>query len=158
MAERYCYDAYGTPACLTPAFGIRSGTAFGWEVLYAGYRWDVETGLYQIRQRMYIAQLGSWLQRDALGLAGGVNFYAYAMGNPANNTDPSGAIVFLIPLLYLALATGLVASGVASYVAYRNTQSVGTAVGVGLAVGVLATVTVLSFGAGGGGLGFGARS
>lgn len=121
VQERYGYDAYGVPAFLTQTFGIRGSSLYAWEVLYASYRWDVETGLFQVRMRMYAPNLGSWLQRDPVGLTAGVNLYQYVGNNPLTRTDPSGAFLFLL-LIPLAVGIGV------GYYAYQQTGSVSVAV------------------------------
>ncbi|MBL8812383.1 MAG: glycosyltransferase, partial [Planctomycetaceae bacterium] len=64
--ERYAYSAYGIPLFLTPTFGIRTASSFGWETLYCGYRYENTTGLFHVRNRVYHPMLGSWLQRDLI--------------------------------------------------------------------------------------------
>jgi RHS repeat-associated protein len=95
VQERYGYDAYGLPTVLTPTFGLRSATLWDWETRYAGYRWDAESGLYQVRHRFYNAVLGCWLSRDPLGggLQGaGLSLYLYVKGNPVSAIDPLGLL------------------------------------------------------------------
>lgn len=57
---------------------------------YTGREHDAETGLYYHRARYYDPQLGRFLSEDPIGLAGGINLYAYAGNNPVNFTDPDG--------------------------------------------------------------------
>ena len=65
---------------------------------YTGRRLDPETagsaaepsGLYYYRARMYSPALGRFLQPDPVGVAGGVNLYAYVGNDPLNQRDPSG--------------------------------------------------------------------
>jgi RHS repeat-associated protein len=64
--ERYEYEAYGSPTALDGEFVPRSGSAYGWDVLYSGYLLDEETGLYYVRYRYYHARLGCWITRDPL--------------------------------------------------------------------------------------------
>jgi RHS repeat-associated protein len=59
-------------------------------VLYAGYRFDAETGLYHVRHRMYHATLGRWLQRDPIGYEDGMGLYEYARSSPIVHLDPLG--------------------------------------------------------------------
>jgi hypothetical protein len=47
--ERYAYDAYGVGTVLTAGFGVQVASNYDWEVRYAGYRWDGESGLYQVQ-------------------------------------------------------------------------------------------------------------
>jgi RHS repeat-associated protein len=62
----------------------------GNEVLYAGYRYDPETSLYQLRYRQYDPSTGRFLQRDPSGYNGTMNAYGYAGGNPVTTSDPMG--------------------------------------------------------------------
>jgi RHS repeat-associated protein len=57
---------------------------------YAAREWDATAGLYQVRARWYDPQTGRFVSEDPIGLAGGVNTYAYALNSPVNYTDPSG--------------------------------------------------------------------
>jgi RHS repeat-associated protein len=50
---------------------------------------DAETGLHYNRHRYYDPQTGRFISKDPIGLAGGVNVYAYAE-NPVLWTDPLG--------------------------------------------------------------------
>ncbi len=42
------------------------------------------------RARYYDPETGRFTQRDPIGLSGGTNLYAYALGSPTNYTDPMG--------------------------------------------------------------------
>jgi RHS repeat-associated protein len=74
------YDAYGNP--LTP--GGLTATPFG----YAGYYTD-GTGLDYLVNRYYDPATGQFLSVDPLASTTNAP-YAYAAGNPATYTDPSG--------------------------------------------------------------------
>ena len=88
--ERYGYDGFGTPRYMDASFGSRSSSNYDWETLYAGYRYDLETGLYQVRNRYLHPKPGRWLSRDPIDYEGGINLYAYALNNPTNLVDPEG--------------------------------------------------------------------
>lgn len=51
-----------------------------------------DAGLYQVRARWYDPQTGRFVSEAPIGLAGGMNVYAYAANRPVNFTDPSGAM------------------------------------------------------------------
>ncbi len=74
------YDAWGNTIGTTgtiPQYG------------YTGREPDA-SGLIYYRARYYDPTLGRFVQRDPIGLQGGINPYAYVRGNPLNLTDPSG--------------------------------------------------------------------
>ena len=95
VVERYVYDPYGQVTIWNEA---RTST-LAWadskknEILFCGYRYDPETGLYHVRHRMYHSTLGRWLQRDPLGYVDGMGLYEYVQSAPAGTTDPSGRIL-----------------------------------------------------------------
>jgi RHS repeat-associated protein len=62
---------------------------------YKGALWlgsDADSGqdIYFMRARWYEPRTGRFLSEDPLGLAGGLNQYAYAGNDPINKGDPSG--------------------------------------------------------------------
>ena len=61
---------------------------------FKGREWDAEAGLYFMRARYYDPKVGRFVSEDPIGLAGGGNLYAFAMGDPVNHRDPSGLCPF----------------------------------------------------------------
>lgn len=57
---------------------------------YTGKERDDETELYYHGARYYAPWLGRWTSSDPLGLADGVNPYAYVRNSPITGNDPSG--------------------------------------------------------------------
>lgn len=73
------YDEYGVPGA----------TNIG-RFQYTGQAWLAEAGLYHYKARAYSPTLGRFLQADPSGYDDGLNWYAYAGGDPLNATDPTG--------------------------------------------------------------------
>ncbi|MBL9084580.1 MAG: RHS repeat-associated core domain-containing protein [Planctomycetales bacterium] len=92
VQERYRYSAYGAPTFLQPNFTPRSPNQsdYDWETLYAGYRFDKASGLYQVRRRYWNASIGQWTARDPAGYSAGLGLYEYIASNPVNASDPYG--------------------------------------------------------------------
>ena len=57
---------------------------------YAGYVWDSEISLYYCSQRYYDPTIGAFISKDPIKADGEMSFYAYCLGEPINNVDPSG--------------------------------------------------------------------
>jgi RHS repeat-associated protein len=87
------YDAWGNVVASTgtlPRYG------------YTGREPDPDTGLVYYRARYYDPTLGRFTQRDPIGLAGGLNQYAYVGGNPISFTDPYGQYAWIDDLVFTA--------------------------------------------------------
>ncbi len=98
VVERYTYDAYGKVTfrqndwSLQAVQGSPDGAASPYDnqILYAGYRFDPESGLYHVRNRPYHPTLGRWNSRDPMEYADGMNLYAYCGATPVEHLDASG--------------------------------------------------------------------
>ena len=99
VEERYGYNAFGAVRFMTAAFGTQSGSNYAWETLYGAYRWDSETGLYQVRNRYLHPYLGTWITRDPAGRRHESNLYAYVNNSPVNAIDDLGLQSSCSPLL-----------------------------------------------------------
>ena len=82
----YRYDAFGT---LIEANGEADNS-----ITYAGYQYDVESGLYYLNARYYDSTTARFLTEDTYaGQANdplSLNRYTYCANNPLRYTDPSG--------------------------------------------------------------------
>jgi len=102
VVERYMYEPYGEVTVLHGVRNVqgtdtsedeweeRTSYDFDNEILYCGYRFDPESGLYQVRFRYLHPTLGRWTSRDPIGYADGMSAYAYVASNPSRDTDYSG--------------------------------------------------------------------
>ena len=90
------YHPHGTTAWRAPELATVSLKRYR----YTGMERDPESGLQCHGRRYYVPWLGRWLSADPLGVAGGVNRYAYAAGAPSQLVDGSG--LFPTPGLQLA--------------------------------------------------------
>ncbi|MGC4065059.1 MAG: toxin TcdB middle/N-terminal domain-containing protein [Polyangiaceae bacterium] len=81
------YHPYGTSAVRVQ----RSAAGFSQKrYRYTGKERDEETGLYYHGARYYAPWLGRWTATDPLGVADGINVFAYAKDDPIGGSDPTG--------------------------------------------------------------------
>jgi RHS repeat-associated protein len=67
-----------------------SGHGMGLNLRLPGQYFDEETQWHYNYMRDYDPDLGRYVQSDPIGLAGGLNTYAYASNNPLSYIDPNG--------------------------------------------------------------------
>ena len=90
VVERYAHDPYGKPSFFDANWNARAASAYANDILYCGYRFDNETGLYSVRRRYYHPTLGQWITRDPLGYMAETNLYSYVGSKPIVALDASG--------------------------------------------------------------------
>lgn len=100
-------DALGTPRVVTNATGLTrwswslmsnpfgevapvSANGYAMNLRYPGQYFDAESGLSYNHHRFYDSASGRYMQSDPLGLAAGINTYAYAGSGPMRFVDPLG--------------------------------------------------------------------
>ena len=81
------YHPYGTTALWS---FDSSREVSGKRYRYTGMERDDETGLSMHGARLYAAWLGRWASADPLGIADGLNLYAYLRSQPTRLVDPTG--------------------------------------------------------------------
>ena len=79
LVEQLTYDSFGNSSGSTR-------TRYG----YTGRERDPDTGLMYYRARWYDPEVGRFISEDPIGLAGGINLYAYVGNNPIGFNDPLG--------------------------------------------------------------------
>jgi RHS repeat-associated protein len=81
----YEYDAFGN--VITPP---GAGASLANEFRFSTKKADTRGELIDFGFRWYDPEVGRWTQRDPLGVAGGLNLYAYCNADPVNLVDPWG--------------------------------------------------------------------
>jgi len=93
VVARYAYRPWGELETDSVIVGGARLNSLRWR----GLPYDAETGLYHMRARYYDPQTRRFISEDPIGLAGGINMYAFANGDPVNGTDPFGLDAWKLP-------------------------------------------------------------
>jgi RHS repeat-associated protein len=88
FAGQWNHDPFGNGAPLG---------AFSYDLRFPGQYFDQATKLHYNYFRDYDPRTGRYIESDPIGLAGGINTYAYVGGNPVNHTDALGLARFCGP-------------------------------------------------------------
>ncbi|HEV8187414.1 MAG TPA: Ig-like domain-containing protein [Pyrinomonadaceae bacterium] len=106
LTATYEYDAWGQ-------YFASAGSSFN-AIGFTGQRFDGESGLMPLGngERYYSPAVGSFIQQDSFTglsmMAQSMNRYSYVHNNPTRFTDPTGHIVGIDDVLYVALIGFLV--------------------------------------------------
>jgi RHS repeat-associated protein len=95
----YSYDPFGNTTV--------TGEPIDQPFQYTGREND-GTGLYYYRARYYSPEMQRFISKDPVGLAGGINYYAYVGNNPVNWIDPLGLYTFADFVTNVTTGTDLV--------------------------------------------------
>jgi RHS repeat-associated protein len=84
VVNSYAYDPFGI------SLGKTEGVSNPFQFVGEYGVTNEGNGLAFMRARSYMSAEGRFIQKDAIGVAGGANLYVYAINSPVSYIDPSG--------------------------------------------------------------------
>ncbi|HEX5727228.1 MAG TPA: RHS repeat-associated core domain-containing protein [Longimicrobiaceae bacterium] len=126
-AWRLAWDAYG------PRPNARVVNSAGDTVWMGGVLEDQQdaSGLLYRRNRYYDPATGRFTQEDPVGLAGGLNQYGYAGGDPVGSSDPFGLNAASNPcVMFPQLCLDALKRGIRNFLALSGRERADAAVGM----------------------------
>jgi RHS repeat-associated protein len=134
-----------------------TGAIFTSNPRFPGQYYDVESGMNYNFFRDYDPTTGRYVESDPIGLAGGLNTYAYVNGNPISRVDPSGRCPWCIVGGIIGGATNMAAQYYANGGSFSNFNGwnfafavASGAIGGGTGSAIYAATTNLGWNAAGG--------
>jgi RHS repeat-associated protein len=91
VLQRFMYDPYGRDTVLTASW-TATVDSYNWRYRFTCRYSDVESRIYQYRERYYLRGLGRFSQRDPRLYDDGPNLYGYANAHVTTMTDPFGTL------------------------------------------------------------------
>ena len=82
VSARYDYTPYGERTRISGTYEAAKG--------FTGHDYLADSNFVLTRYRAYDPGLGRWLSADPIGEKGGINLFAYLLGDPVNSFDPFG--------------------------------------------------------------------
>lgn len=89
LQQEYSYSGFGNPQ-VWDASGSVTTSAPASPYLFQGSFYWPDQGLSRMGVRDYSSSLGRFISPDPIGLAGGMNLFAFVDGRPLSQIDPSG--------------------------------------------------------------------
>ena len=123
---QYTYNAWGELLSATGPMLSSLGALN--PLLYRGYVYDRETGLYYLQSRYYNPEIGRFISADTYVSTGqgilGNNMFAYCNNNPIMFADPTGECL-LTAIIIGAIAGAVIGGAIGGTVAYNSAKSSG---------------------------------
>lgn len=118
---KYDYDGYGNPTITYDSNNIASIN----NILYKGYYYDKESGLYYLINRYYNPRIRRFMSLDSIEYLNYdrsrcFNLYAYCNNNPVMYFDPKGEFGILTGLIIGAIIGVTAAFSAVAYMDYKD--------------------------------------